>query len=241
MLEQFSQHLDLYCERTDIGLWAEPFNALSNLAFFAAGLWGVYEARRRKAGIFAEVLGWWVVAIGIGSALFHTFATEATKWGDILPIAGFTLAYSLFNLRRFAGMAWPKALAIFFGFYIVVGFVTYMVPDWLRVASNGTTGYLPPFLALIFFGGVVIANGSRAGWYNIAAAAIFLGAVTCRVMDPLVCDALPIGTHFMWHVLDGLMLGVLLAATTRYGKPRTGWASDENRARMAADQALSGQ
>ncbi|MDR7223935.1 ceramidase domain-containing protein [Aminobacter aminovorans] len=239
MLEQFSQHLDLYCERTGVGLWAEPFNAVSNLAFFAAGLWGVYEARRRNAGTFAEVLGWWVVAIGIGSTLFHTFATEATKWGDIVPIAGFTLVYSLFNLRRFAGMAWPRALVIFFGFYVAVGFVTYMVPDWLRVASNGTTGYLPPFLALIFFGCVVIASGSRAGWYNIAAATIFLGAVTFRVMDPLVCDALPIGTHFMWHVLDGLMLGVLLAATTRYGKPRTEQAGHP--ARRMADGVLPGQ
>lgn len=241
MLEQFSQHLDLYCERTDIGLWAEPFNAASNLAFFLAGLWGVYEARRRDAGTFAEVLGWWVVAIGIGSTLFHTFANEATKWGDIVPIAGFTLVYSLFNLRRFAGMGWPKALVIFFAFYVAVGFVTYMVPDWLRTASNGTTGYLPPFLALIFFGWVVIASGSRAGWYNIAAAVIFLGAVTCRVMDPLVCDAMPIGTHFMWHMLDGLMLGVLLAATTRYGRPRTARAVHENPARLTADGALPGQ
>ncbi|MBT1158949.1 ceramidase domain-containing protein [Aminobacter anthyllidis] len=241
MLEQFSQHLDLYCERTDIGLWAEPLNAVSNLAFFAAGLWGVYEARRRKAGTFAELLGWWVVAIGIGSTLFHTFATEGTKWADIIPIAGFTLAYTLFNLRRFAGMGWPRALAIFLGFYVAVGFLTYMVPDWLRVASNGTTGYLPPFLALVFFGGLVIATGSRAGWYNIVAAGIFLGSVTFRVIDPIVCDAFPLGSHFMWHVLNGLMLGVLLAATTRYGKPRTGQAGDENRARMTAGGALSGQ
>ena len=108
----------------------------------------------------------------------------------------------------------------FFAFYLVVGTATAMVPDWLRQASNGTTGYLPPFLALVFFGGVVIARGSPAGWYNIVAAIIFLGAVTFRVMDPLVCDVLPVGTHFMWHVLNGLMLGVLMAATTRYAKPR---------------------
>lgn len=220
MLEQFSQHLDLYCERTDPGLWAEPLNALSNLAFFAAGLWGVDQARRLRSGGFAQALCWWVVAIGIGSALFHTFATEATKWADILPIAGFTLAYTLFNLRRFAGMFWPRALTIFFGFYLAVGFLTYMVPESLRAASNGTTGYLPPFLALLFFGCVVIASGSRAGWYNLAAAAIFVGSVTFRVIDPLVCNALPIGTHFLWHVLNGLMLGVLLAATTRYGAPQ---------------------
>lgn len=216
MLEYLGQHVDLYCERLAPGLWAEPLNALSNLAFFAAGLWGVREARRRGAGTFAEVLGWWVVAIGIGSTLFHTFANEGTKWADILPIAGFTLAYTLFNLRRFAGMAWPKALAIFVAFYLAVGLLTAMLPGWLREASNGTTGYLPPFLALIFFGGLVIARGNPAGWYNIVAATIFVGSVSFRVMDPLVCDTLPIGAHFMWHVLNGLMLGVLMAATTRY-------------------------
>lgn len=60
--------VDLYCERTGPGLWAEPANALTNLAFIAAGLWGVRQVRRYKTGTFAEVLAWWVVAIGIGSA-----------------------------------------------------------------------------------------------------------------------------------------------------------------------------
>lgn len=86
--------VDLYCERTGPGLWAEPANALTNLAFVAAGLWGVWQVRRYKTGTFAEVLAWWVVAIGIGSTLFHIFASKGTIWADILPIAGFTLAYS---------------------------------------------------------------------------------------------------------------------------------------------------
>ncbi|TIT22446.1 MAG: hypothetical protein E5W78_23295, partial [Mesorhizobium sp.] len=103
--------VDLYCERTGPEFWAEPANALTNLAFLAAGLWGVREVRRRGTGIFAEALAWWVVAIGIGSALFHTFANHGTVWADVLPIAGFTLAYTLFNLRRFLGMKWGKAIA----------------------------------------------------------------------------------------------------------------------------------
>jgi hypothetical protein len=55
--------VDLYCERTGPGLWAEPANALTNLAFIAAGLWGVWQVRRYRTGAFAEVLAWWVVAI----------------------------------------------------------------------------------------------------------------------------------------------------------------------------------
>lgn len=218
MFETFSRQIDLYCERTGPEFWSEPLNALTNLAFVAAGLWGLWAVRRRGGDPFSEVLCWWVVAIGIGSGLFHTFATELTMWADILPIAGFTLVYTWFNLRRYMGMAWPKALAIFVGFYAVAAIVTVLVPDWLREASNGSTGYLPPFLALVFFGALVIASGNRAGWYNIAAATIFVASVTFRALDPVVCDGFPIGTHFLWHTLNGLMLGVLLAGVARYGK-----------------------
>jgi hypothetical protein len=214
--------VDLYCERTGPGLWAEPANALTNLAFIAAGLWGVWQVRRYKTGPFAEVLAWWVVAIGIGSTLFHIFASKGTIWADILPIAGFTLAYTLFNLRRFLGMDWGKAILVFVAFYVVAGLITYAVPDWLRQASNGTTNYLPPFLALAFFGAWVAATGNRAGWYNLTGSAIFVVSVICRMIDPLVCASFPLGTHFLWHVFNGLMLAVLLAATARFGKPAVG-------------------
>jgi len=220
MPDALFDHVDLYCERLAPGLWAEPANALTNLAFIAAGLWGVYAVRRHRAGAFAEVLAWWVVAIGIGSTLFHTFANRLMVWADVVPIASFTLAYTLFNLHRFLGFGWPKTLAIFFGFYAVVGFLTFMVPDWLRQASNGSTGYLPPFLALIFFGLLVVRHGKPAGWYNLAAAAIFVASVTFRAIDPLVCGAFPLGTHFLWHILNGLMLGVLLMAVAKYGALR---------------------
>ena len=212
--------VDLYCERTGPGLWAEPANALTNVAFIAAGLWGVWQVRRHRTGAFAEVLAWWVVTVGIGSTLFHTFASKGTIWADILPIAGFTLAYTLFNLRRFLGMDWGKAILVFVAFYAVAGLITYAVPDWLRQASNGTTGYLPPFLALAFFGAWVAATGNRAGWYNLTGSAIFVVSVICRMIDPLVCASFPLGTHFLWHVFNGLMLGVLLAAVARFGKMR---------------------
>jgi hypothetical protein len=215
MFNDLHLHLDLYCERTGPEFWSEPVNALSNLAFVAAGLWGVGMARRRGGDRFALLLCWWVVAIGIGSFLFHTFANRLTMWADILPIAGFTLAYTLFNLRRFLRFSWPKALTIFVIFYVSVGVLTALVPDWLRVASNGSTGYLPPFLALLFFGLWLIRAGHPAGWYNLAAVGLFVISVTFRALDPLVCEAVPLGTHFLWHSINGLMLGVILAAVVR--------------------------
>lgn len=224
MFENLYAAIDNYCERTGPEFWSEPVNALTNLAFVAAGLWGVYAVRRNRAGAFAEVLAWWVVAIGVGSFLFHTFANTLTMWADILPIAGFTLAYTLFCLRRFLHFSWAKSLAIFVAFYAVAALLTANVPEWLRVASNGTTGYLPPFLALAFFGVWVIRAGNPAGWYNLAAVGVFVVSVTFRALDPVVCEAMPLGTHFLWHSFNGLMLGVVLAAVARHGAPVAGRA-----------------
>lgn len=212
--------IDLYCERTGPGFWSEPLNALSNLAFIAAGLWGVRAVRRGRTGAFAEVLAWWVVAIGVGSGLFHTFANGITAWADVIPIAGFTFAYTLFNLRRFLGLCWTNSLAVFVLFYLIAGALTWLVPDSLRAATNGTLGYLPAFLALVFFGAVELAVGNPAGRYNLAAAAIFVVSAVFRSIDAQLCASVPLGTHFLWHLLNALMLGVMLAAVARYGAPQ---------------------
>lgn len=211
--------IDSYCERTGPELWSEPLNAVSNLAFILAGLWGLREARRRHAGGLAALLAWWVIAIGVGSTLFHTFANGMTMWMDVIPIATFTLALTIFNLRRFVGLSRRATFLAFVAFYAVAGVLTAMLPDWVRVASNGTSGYLPALLALSFFGVLLVLRRHPAGWYDLAAASIFVVSATFRSVDPVLCEALPIGTHFLWHLLNGLMLGVLLASVARYGRP----------------------
>jgi hypothetical protein len=218
-METLYRTIDAYCERTGPELWSEPINAITNLAFIIAGAWGLREARRHGAGVFAELLCWWVVAIGIGSALFHTFANVLTVWMDVIPIATFTLLLTIFTLRRFVGLSRRRTALAFVAFYAVAAALTAMVPDWLREASNGTSGYLPAFLALTFFGFVLVLRRHPAGWYVLAAASIFIVSATFRSIDAEVCAALPIGTHFLWHVLNALMLGVLLASVAWYGRP----------------------
>ncbi len=214
-MDHLGEAIDLYCERLDAGFWAEPVNALSNLAFVAAGLLGLALARREGAGRFAVVLGWWAIAVGLGSFLFHTIATRLTMWADILPIAGFTLAYTLFILRRWLGFGWPQTLIVFIAFYAVAGILTLLVPESLRIASNGSTGYLAPFLALCVFGFWLLSAGSPAGRYVLGAAAVFVAAVIFRALDPVVCATVPLGTHFLWHTLNGVMLAILLVAAAR--------------------------
>jgi hypothetical protein len=225
MLDAWNTPLDLYCERTGPEFWSEPVNALTNLAFVLAGLWGVWAARRYRAGTFAEVLGWWAVAIGIGSGLFHTFANRVTMWADILPIVFFTLTYTVFLLRRYLGFSRASTTVVFVAFFAVAGFLTWLVPEWLREATNGSTGYLPAFLALFVFGGWVAATGHPAGRWLVAASLVFVASVTFRAIDNHACESFALGTHFMWHLLNGLMIGLLLVAAARYGGNRAGRAT----------------
>jgi hypothetical protein len=211
------QHVDLYCERTGPEFWAEPVNALTNLAFIAAGIWALREARYNRADGFVTALCWLVVVIGVGSGLFHTFANRLTLLADVVPIALFTLAYTVFAIRRYLGFSWLGTGILFVGFYVSVGLLTAMVPERLNALTSGSVGYLPAFLALFGFGGWVALRGHPAGRWLLAAALTFLASVTFRALDHHVCEALPLGTHFMWHVLNAVMLGLLAVAAARYG------------------------
>ena len=219
-MDRLFASLDIYCERTDASFWSEPVNALTNLLIVVAGVFGLAQVRSRKTGVYAEILCWWVVVIGLGSLLFHTTALELTKWADIIPIVTFTFAMAIFCLRRFSGLSWQRTSVYFVLYFASISVVTWFVPPWLSEASNGTTAYLPALAGFAFFGVVALVRGSPAGWYCVACAVILFAGFVFRSIDQDVCEAFPLGTHFLWHVLIALMLGVILFAVAKYGASR---------------------
>jgi hypothetical protein len=45
----------------------------------------------------------------------------------------------------------------------------------------------------------------------------FAAALTFRVLDLEVCNTWPAGTHFLWHLFNGLAVGLALRAADRVG------------------------
>lgn len=214
--------VDAYCERTGAAFWAEPVNALSNLAFFAAALaaFGVWRragaARRREgrandaAGLLLVVL---VAVIGTGSFLFHTVAETWAGLADVVPIALFIHAYFALALYRLVGLGGPaSALATlaFFGASFPVG-------DLLGSLIGASASYAPALLALFGIGGWLTAKRHPQGTTVAAAGAVFLVSLTARTLDEPLCAAWPLGTHFLWHLLNAATLGLLLLAAVREG------------------------
>jgi hypothetical protein len=85
-----------------------------------------------------------------------------------------------------------------------------MIP---RHVLNGSAGYLPALAALVIVGAVVRIADVRRGLF--LAAGLFIVSLAFRSVDNMACTAWPLGTHFVWHCLNGLLIYWLLRLAIR--------------------------
>lgn len=207
--------IDAYCERMDPSFWAEPLNAVSNLAFIIAALW-CWRASEGRRDWLTVALVLILLSIGTGSFLWHTVAEAWARSSDSIPILIFILVYLFAATWRFLGAplwlslaAPPLFLAFAFAF---IWAWTALLPS-----VNRSEGYFPVFILLTGYGLVLRARAHPAAKGLLTAAAIFAVSLTFRSLDEALCHAIPVGTHFLWHCLNGLLLGVVLLTYIRHG------------------------
>jgi hypothetical protein len=216
----WSRRIDGYCERTGPDFWAEPLNAATNAAFIIAALVGLALALR--AGRLDGPVAWLVAltfAVGVGSFLFHTFATAWAAITDTTPITLFILSYFAIAMNRLAGFGWGRSLLVMLAFLAAMVALSALLRATLAPVVGGSTSYAPALLAMLGVGLWLAARRHPAGRWLLAAAGIFAVSLTFRALDRPLCDLWPAGTHFLWHVLNGVVLGTLLLALVRHGAP----------------------
>jgi Ceramidase len=214
----WSQPIDLYCERTDAAFWSEPVNAASNAAFLIAAAAAFVQWRRGDRGDWpALALIGVMTAVGIGSFTFHTVATRGAVLADVVPIAVFIYGYLLLALRRFLGLPCVAAGAIVVAYAAAAQGVSALAPPRFL---NGSAGYLPALAALIVVAAIAKERDARRGLG--VAALIFAISLTLRSVDIALCPAFPLGTHFAWHILNAVVLYVLLHTAMATRRNRVG-------------------
>jgi hypothetical protein len=201
----WSAPVSQYCERADASFWAEPLNAATNAAFLVAAAAAFLIWRRAGARDWASLaLIIVAVAVGLGSFTFHTVATRGAALADTIPIAIFIYGYLLLALRRFLNLSLVGAGAI----VIAYGAVAQTLPLMFSPgALNGSASYLPALVAMI---AVALSTGGATQRSLAWAAAIFTLSLALRTIDRAACAEFPLGTHFLWHLLNACVLYLLL-------------------------------
>src|SRR5262245_34172465 len=95
-------HVDLYCERDSPGIWGEPLNAVSNVAFLLASaiLITSLARQRPRPPVSVWVLPVLLGVVGLCSLSFHMLANQVTEVLDGGSIALFTAATAAVVLQR---------------------------------------------------------------------------------------------------------------------------------------------
>jgi len=190
-------YYDLYCERLGPGLLAEPVNVLTNAAFFVAA-WFAWRVARSagRVSMPTGVLIALLVAIGAGSALFHTFASGWARALDEVPILLFQLLFIWAYAREVmrAPRRWAAACLLLY-----LGAALYA--RGFGHLFNGSLVYAPAVLVTFSLGAYHWQSRKSARWILLGAAVLLLVAVALRTLDDPLCGLLPLGTHFMWHLL----------------------------------------
>jgi hypothetical protein len=194
--------IDLYCERLGPGLFAEPLNAVSNLAFIAAAAW-LYVRYRRGADWTLHTLTALLFLIGLGSGAFHLSGQAWGVWPDVGFIALFIHFYVACWFRGALYWRWRYAalmVLVYIAFSVVLGRI---VPAG---AFDGSGAYLPALCAVAAMA-LTLALLRRPGvaWF-VAAAVVFSVSLTLRSYDLAWCARWPAGTHWAWHVLNACTL-----------------------------------
>jgi hypothetical protein len=186
-----TDYVDGYCERVAPGLWGEPLNSLSNLAFLVAAVLVWRLAAGDRAGrLLAGLIG----LVFAASTVFHLLATRWAATADSLAILVFVLVYAVLFARVFYHwrLAWIVAPA-----FLALTVVTALLGGGL---------YLSALIGLFVFA-ALLAFSRDAYWTHFAVAgAVFALSLSLRALDRDVCDYVPVGTHFLWHLLNGLVL-----------------------------------
>lgn len=209
-----ADYLDNYCERTDGSFWSEPLNAVSNVSFLIAAIVAWIQIRRvsRQTGQPAgelSALPLMISLIFIGSSLFHT---TATRWGLALD-SGSIGVYMVYFIALWAKLYWelPWQRA-WLGAPIFLAFTALV-----SVTLRGLPGmYLAALAGMLVFAGMLLFSKDAEHkphwkWY-LAAALVFAVSLTARTLDEPLCGQLPIGTHYIWHTLNGVVLYIVTYA-----------------------------
>ena len=208
-MDSLNTYVDGYCERVAPGLFDEPLNAVTNLAFIIAALlvWNYIKGKNPPPiSITLTVL---LGLIGVGSGLFHTFATVWGAIADVLFIAIFVVIYIYGANKYFLYLKTVYSLLLTVGVFFLL-FPLGNAIEFLFPFIGGSSTYASIASIIFIYGFWLLKSHKDVGVKLLIGAVILSISIGFRIIDLPYCEINPIGTHWLWHVLNALMLSWMI-------------------------------
>ncbi len=199
-----------YYELQPDALIKQPGNAFSSLIFFLPVFFWLWKLRGnyRKYAVLTAILPL-LFLNGVGSTLFHAFNGGLVfTLLDVLPPFVMTLFLAAY-FWKVAIDSWLWGILITLGFLGVNGLTTYWFQRY-GMPEHGVNIYY--FIAGIMILTPVLWNLMKSNWHGWHLVVLMLAFVTMALMfrsmdyptpNPFP-EALPQGTHFLWHIFSAL-------------------------------------
>jgi len=210
------QHNYGLCERHNLDIFSEPLNVISSLLFFlvAYEIFNLYRRNRdinSKWIIDLKILNFLIICIGFGSTLFHMVPNYYTELLDISFIIIFINLYFICVMKRVALLNWFQVVVAFLAFLGTTNFIVSKFPN----AMNDSIGYLSTMISLIFIAVYLSLRNRPSAKYYLLASLVGVASLFFRSIDNYVCNELPIGTHFLWHSCNAVLIYILMKQLVR--------------------------
>tara|TARA_B100002051_G_scaffold163408_1_gene154371 strand:- start:476 stop:1123 length:648 start_codon:yes stop_codon:yes gene_type:complete len=208
---------DIYCERTGPEFWSEPVNAFTNISFILSSVFLSIYLLRKNSGS-GDLVNWifiiLIFLIGLGSWSFHTLANLFSLLSDVIPIGVFIILYTWFAFQRLLFINWYFPYLAVSGVLIVSALLSF-------VPLYGSQSYLGALVFLFVFGIYCkIFKNSKFSANLILASLILLISILFRTIDMHICGYFFLGSHFIWHILNSILLFIVTKVMIDYGQKR---------------------
>jgi hypothetical protein len=108
---------------------------------------------------------------------------------------------------------WAAAL----GTAAFVPYAMLLTPVFRGLPFFEVSAFYWPVPLLIALTALALARRAPATARGLAiGAGILVVSLTFRSLDAALCEAVPLGTHFLWHILNGIMLGWMIEVYRRH-------------------------
>lgn len=189
----------LYCETpvSTFSFPAEPINTITNLVIIGYAVLLFFLFQKKKPNTDLYVLASLLLATGVGSLLWHGYRTGLTLVFDVVPGVLFLLVFIFVWARRVWGL--------YGGVASLIGFFAFV---WGLTALMGVGERRGPPITVVWatvVGSAILFYATRAkygkvAWLSMVVVALAIIAFFFRSIDLSVCQYLPFGTHFLWHI-----------------------------------------